>query len=521
MQRSHAVTPADGPAAAPPQAVGPVPLDRARPAPAPRAPVGPTPWPVFGARLRHWRRSAGLTQARLAALVGYDHTAISKLEHGTRRATPRLAARLDGLLGAGGDLLTAFRAAEEHEERAGHPGNQENQEHLQLGQHSPPGPPRPVRPPLPGWPVAEPALTALPPLGGLLPARLPDYGLLCPLHGATGCAVPSAADIAALHAEFCAAAPGSPPRTDADTVHALTGLLAVHIRAGEEHTHPGIAAAVEHTLRVIVRQLPLAPADPRRPLARLAAEYAHAAGVLRMQRGRNATAMACFDRALSWSELSDDPATQVAALSDMSTLARLEGDAASALGYAREITRAAPGRHWAGAMAQVYQARAHALAGDVRETVRHVGRARLHLDHIGSSDESDAPWLTIASMHLRVESGAAAALRDAAARVGDPSLALRALDAAGTALALLAPEQLPSARLLFTLRIADCHLCADDPQAAAELLRPALEDPAVGIGGMPALVGHELRGLRDRLAARRGGPPELAAAARRLDELAR
>ncbi|MDQ0313011.1 transcriptional regulator with XRE-family HTH domain [Kitasatospora herbaricolor] len=512
-----------------------MPLDRARPAPAPRAPVRPTPWPVFGARLRHWRRSAGLTQARLAALVGYDHTAISKLEHGIRRATPRLAARLDDLLGAEGDLLTAFRAAEEreeradhpesahHPERADHPESADHPEHVERGQHSPPGPARPVRPPLPGWPAAEPARTALPPLGGLLPARLPDYGLLCPLHGASGCAVPPAADIAALHAEFCAAAPDSPPRTDADTVHALTGLLAVHIRAGEEHIHPGIAAAVEHTLRVIVRQLPLAPADPRRPLARLAAEYAHAAGVLRMQRGRNATAMACFDRALSWSELADDPATQVAALSDMSTLARLEGDAASALGYAREITRAAPGRHWAGAMAQVYQARAHALAGDVRETVRHVGRARLHLDHIGSRDESDAPWLTIASMHLRVESGAAAALRDAAAVVGDLGLARRALDAAGTALELLAPEQLPSARLLFRLRIADCHLCADDPQAALALLRPALEDPAVGVGlgGLPALVGHELRGLRDRLAARRGGPPELAAAARRLDELAR
>ncbi|WP_229927677.1 helix-turn-helix domain-containing protein [Kitasatospora indigofera] len=491
---------------------------------------------MFGARLRHWRRSAGLTQARLATLVGYDHTAISKLEHGTRRATPRLAARLDGLLGAEGDLLTAFRAAEErqeHQERSehadgvAHAGSAAGAEHGRQGQYGqpvrpdPPGPSGPVRPPLPGWPAAEPVPTALPPLGGLLPARLPDYGLLCPLHGATGCVVPPAADVAALHAGFCATAPDGPPRTDADTVHALTGLLAVHIRAGEEHIHPGIAAAVEHTLRVIVRQLPLAPADPRRPLARLAAEYAHAAGVLRMQRGRNATAMACFDRALSWSELADDPATQVAALSDMSTLARLEGDAASALGYAREITRAAPGRHWAGAMAQVYQARAHALAGDVRETVRHVGRARLHLDHIGSRDESDAPWLTIASMHLRVESGAAAALRDAAAVVGDPGLARRALDAAGTALELLAPEQLPSARLLFRLRIADCHLCADDPQAALALLRPALEDPAVGVGGLPALVGHELRGLRDRLAARRGGPPELAAAARRLDELAR
>ncbi len=50
------------------------------------APPPDCPWQAFGARLRHWRRRAGLTQARLAAVIGYDHTAISKLEHGTRRA---------------------------------------------------------------------------------------------------------------------------------------------------------------------------------------------------------------------------------------------------------------------------------------------------------------------------------------------------------------------------------------------------------------------------------------------------
>lgn len=463
------------------------------------APPPDYPWQAFGARLRHWRRRAGLTQARLAAVIGYDHTAISKLEHGTRRATPRLARRLDDLLAADGDLLASCRTAEE------------------WGRADPRPSPGPVRPPLPGGPAPESAPAPLPPLAARLPARLPDYGLLCPLHGADGCAVPAPADIAALHAAFCAADPAAAPPLDADTAHALTGLLAVLLRAGEEHAHSG-GAVVEHTLRAIVGRLALAPADPRRPLARLAAEYAHAAGGLRMQHGRNATAMACFDRALSWSELAGDHATQVAALSDMSTLARLEGDAASALGYARQIGRAAPGRHWAGAMAQVQQARAYGLAGDVRETVRHIGRARLHLDHIGGTDESDAPWLSIASMHLRVESGAAAALRDVAAAVDDPGLALRAVDAARTALRLLAPEQLPSARLLFTLRIADCHLCAHDPQAAVSLLGPALEG---AVDGVPALVGHELRGLRDRLAAHPGGHPEIVAAAHRLGELVR
>ncbi|MEU6239008.1 XRE family transcriptional regulator, partial [Kitasatospora sp. NPDC047058] len=336
-----------------------------------------------------------------------------------------------------------------------------------------------------------------PPAAGEPPRRLPDYGLLCPLHGATGCAVPEPAELAALHAAFCAADPGTAPPLDADTAHALTGLLAARLRAGESPAGPG-TGLVEETLRAVLGRLGRTrSAAARRPLARLAAEYAHAAGGLRMQHGRNATAMACFDRALGWAELADDPATQVASLSDMSTLARLDGDPAAALGYAREIADAAPGRHWAGAMSQIGQARAHALAGDVRATVRHIGRARLHLDHIGEHDESDAPWLTIASMRLRVESAAAAALRDAAAAVDDPRLALRAVDAAGTALRLLGPGQLPTTRMLFTIRMADCHLCAHDPGTAVELLTPLLGE----ITELPALVRHELRGLRSRLAA--------------------
>ncbi|MFG3055805.1 helix-turn-helix domain-containing protein [Kitasatospora sp. NPDC048239] len=476
------------------------------PTDAPPGPASADAWRTFGIRLRHWRRRAGYTQAQLGAAVGYDHTAISRFEHGTRRAGPRLAARFDELLAADGDLLTACRRAEEQDEDG-----------------RPPAPTGLARPPLPGGPAPDEGLAPLPPLAALLPARLPDYGLLCPLHGAAGCAVPSPADIAALHAAFCAARPAGPPPLDADTAHALTGLLAVHLRAGEESLRPGLPT-VEHTLRAILRRLALtADARARRPLARLAAEYAHAAGGLRMQTGRNATAMACFDRALTWSELADDPGTQVAALSDMSTLARLEGDAASALGYAREIGRAAPGRHWAGAMAQVSQARAHGLAGDVRETVRHIGRARLHLDHIGAGDEFDAPWLSIASMRLRVEAGAAAALRDAAATVGDPRLALRAAEAAYTALRLLAPNQLPSSRLLFTIRIADCHLCAHDPQAAVELLDPLLADAGTDAdeAALPALVRHELRGLRGRLAAHPTRHPGVTATTRRLAELTR
>ncbi|WP_235502407.1 helix-turn-helix domain-containing protein, partial [Kitasatospora sp. Root187] len=229
------------------------------------APSAGTPaadsWRAFGDRLRHWRRRAGLTQAQLGTEIGYDHTAVSRLEHGTRRATPRVADHLDRLLAADGDLSAACRRAEQGE-RAG-----------------PPVPAGLTRPPLPGAAPDLPPLP-LPLLVGRPPARLPDYGMLCPLHGAAGCEVPAPADLAALHLAFCAADPETAPPLDVDTAHALAGLLAAHLRAGEAHSHPDTATAVERTLRAVLARLPGTPAGRRRPLVRLAAEYAHAAGVL-------------------------------------------------------------------------------------------------------------------------------------------------------------------------------------------------------------------------------------------------
>ncbi|MFF2745361.1 helix-turn-helix domain-containing protein [Kitasatospora sp. NPDC058048] len=462
-------------------------MQRNRVVPAAAVPAPPTgrgqdAWREFGARLRHWRRRAGLTQAQLGAGIGYDHTAVSKIEHGARRVTPRVADRIDELLGAEGELSAACQRAE-------------SAELCVLDAFSP----ALLRPPLPGG--AAPGAPVPPPAPA--PLRLPDYGLLCPLHGAEGCAVPEAGELVALHAEFCApegpAGPAAGRPLDDVTAHALTGLLAAHLRSGETGDRPGLAAAVERTLHAVLARLAGAPAVQRGPLVRLAAEHAHAAGALRMQDGRNATAMACYDRALTWAGLAVDRATQVGTLSDMSILARLDGDPVAALGYAREIERVAPDRHWAGAMGRISRARAYALTGDVRATVRQIGLARAHLDHIGAEDEVDVPWLSIASMRMRVESAAAAALRDLAAATDDPRLARRALDATETALGLLGPDQLPSSRLLFIVRAADCHVCAHDPATAVELLGPALE--ATGVTALPALVEYELRGLRDRLAA--------------------
>ncbi|MEU9093615.1 helix-turn-helix transcriptional regulator [Streptomyces sp. NPDC048428] len=459
--------------------------------------MGPVPadartaevWRSFGARLRQWRRRAGLTQAQVGARVGYDHTAISKLEHGSRRTSLPLARRLDELLLAEGELLAACEAAEERERAGGRPGT----------------PAAVRRGPLPGEPAGGALLAMLPP-GTVLPASLPAYGLVCPVHGRDGCSVPALTDVIALHAAFCALGPEtqSRPALDSDTVHALTALLAVCLRADEERAWPGATAVVERTLHAMLRWMALPAASYQRQLAPLAAEYAQSAGCLRLLWGRNGTAMAWLDRSLLWAAMAGHVGTQVAALSDMSTLARLEGDGPSALAYGGAIGQAAAGRHWAGAMSDLYQARGHAVRGDAARTLRHIDRARSQMDRAGERDETEAPWLSVASVRLRVESGAAGALRDLAAATGDRRFALRAVGAARTALGLL-PPGMHSARMLFLARMADAHACAGDPAAAHAVAGPVLDTTEVN----PAtLLGQELRGLHARLAARPAGSPE-------------
>ncbi|MFF8616634.1 helix-turn-helix domain-containing protein [Streptomyces sp. NPDC015350] len=478
--------------------------------------MGPLPdartaevWQDFGTRLRQWRRRAGLTQAQVGARVGYDHTAISKLEHGTRRTPLPLARRLDELMAAGGDLLAACEAAARAESTAGQ------------GEEAGGAPPAPAPArtgPLPGEPAGGSLLAMLPP-DTELPRSLPTYGLVCPLHGRDGCAVPALDDVVALHTAFCALDPAtaSRPALDTDTVHALTALLAVCLRADEERAWPGATVAVERTLHAMLRWMALPAAPYQRQLAPLAAEYAQSAGCLRLLWGRNATAMAWLDRSLVWAGLAGHIGTEVAALGDMSTLARLEGDGPSALAYGGAIRQVAAGRYWAGAMSDLYQARGHAVRGDARRTLDHIEHAWSELDRVGERDETEAPWLSVASVRLRVESGAAGALRDLAAATGDRRLALRAVGASRAALNLL-PPGMHSARKLFLVRMADAHACAQDPQAAIAIARPVLDTTEITAS---TLLGQELRGLHGRLASRRDDRPETEDFLRRLAAVVR
>ncbi|WP_196451965.1 helix-turn-helix transcriptional regulator [Planomonospora sp. ID82291] len=470
------------------------------------APGALTPWAEFGRQLRRWRQRAGLTQAQVGTRVGYDHSAISKLEGGRREPSPQLARRLDEVLGAGGELLAVYTASR-HEETEGAPGAIGRS-----GLGPPPGAAGSRFGPLPGdggdgagsgdGRDAGAAGLVFPDVFGW-PCRLPGRGFECPLHDDAGCTVPAPVDALPAYLAFCAS--DLPADTGSDTVHVLSGLLVACWRAGTERTSPETITVVEQALHAIARRVEGLAGPARRVLWRLATGYAQLAGELRMQRGQNGMAMAWLHKGLGWAAASDDIGACATILYDMSTVARLENDAPSALAYARAIRTADPGLRWTAVAADLCEARAHALGGDALESRRHLVRARTGLSRLGERDLTEAPWLCGASGEVHLESGTGGALRDIAALTADRSVACLAAEAMERSLGGLA-ERMRPARLLLTLRLADCHACAGDPEAALAVAAPVLAE-AVSVPS--ALIGRELRGLRGRLAARWSGRPDV------------
>ncbi|WP_262401411.1 helix-turn-helix domain-containing protein [Actinomadura sp. CNU-125] len=65
----------------------------------------PESMPAFGAELRRKRLEAGLSLARLGALLHYSKGHLSKIEHGRKSPSPELARMSDAVLDAGGTLI--------------------------------------------------------------------------------------------------------------------------------------------------------------------------------------------------------------------------------------------------------------------------------------------------------------------------------------------------------------------------------------------------------------------------------
>ncbi|NRQ38938.1 helix-turn-helix domain-containing protein [Nonomuraea sp. NN258] len=275
----------------------------------------------FGHRLRHWRRLAGLTQAQVGLRIGYDHSLVSKLESGLREPSEQLVRRLDDLLQTGGELLAVRTAAK-------------RRRHPDIGGL--------FSAPLPGDNRTH---AEDPPISGLVdwPGLLPDGEVACPLHGTVGCAVPPLSDALLAYRAFRSSEPAT-PALDPEVIHVLSALLSACTRAAEKRVPAAVAPLVEHTARAIVRWIELPGCPQPQPLLRLGAAYAELAGEMRMLRGQHGTAMAWFHQGLCWAVSANDIGRRISLLCDMSTLARLEGDASSTLSYADAVGAAGAGR---------------------------------------------------------------------------------------------------------------------------------------------------------------------------------
>lgn len=444
-------------------------------------------WAEFGAQMRYCRRRANLTQHQLGQLVGYHHSLISKWESGTRAPTARAVADLERSLSAEGTLSPLIASADE----------QGHSSFTPLGAV--------LAGPLPGGGQGRPAT----PDGAAhdWPDRLAPGG--CPLHADDhACAVPPFADLALLTDRIRAAREAAAPAAaEPDLVHLVLALLDQCEYSALRSTSTTVLGTIEHVLRALAAWGETVNAAGRSPLAlvRIAANYAQLAGRLRMQRGQGAMAMAWASHGLRWAEAAGDTTTRVTLTTDLCTLARLDGDGPSALGYARAVAGLGGRGGWIATVAHMYQARGYAAIGDGAECRRRAALGRSALGRLSGRDLGEAPWLADGQGQLRVESAVAGGLRDLAVLTGDRATARRASEAA-----LLALEQVPVAmlptRLLLTLRHADCRAGAGELDAALELVGPVVEQ---AVAARRRTISEELAGLCDHLTGTWGGVREV------------
>ncbi|MBM7773362.1 transcriptional regulator with XRE-family HTH domain [Actinokineospora baliensis] len=439
-------------------------------------------WPEFGRRMREWRRRAGLTQAQLGLRVGYHHSLISKLESGVRVPPSGLVECLDTILGADGELVALCREPA----------------------REPEPPQRTLLSLLPGAGQESVPVTVR-----FWPADLPVDGVGCPLHGPVGCPVPdldTARDLLAL------LGPGrrAPRGLDPDLTHVLTALLGEYSRVSLESESASVLPAVEWVLHALTR-LGDAADEPHAAHLRLTAHYSAIAGRLRMHRGQTTLSMAWFGHGLARADLVGDVGARVRLLAEVSTLARLDGDADTALACGRAMAVADTARPWTTVLAQLSLARGHAIAGDDAEALRAMAAAETALGRLGERDHLEVPWLVGDMGRLRVDAAAGAALRDLAALTGDRALARQAVVVTGQSVALV-PERMRPAALLLAVRLADAHACAGEPDAAVALAEPVWS--AAEAAGRSTITA-ELAGLRTRLGRRWGAVASVRAFAER------
>lgn len=422
---------------------------------------------VFGRRLRYWRRRAGLTQLQLATKLQFGHTYVSRLESGQRQVQIQFALLADDLLAAGGELAElASSALAECDGRS-----------LEAAAVR-------VEVPLPGLP--ERAVTR-PVLLDWQGSRLPDLAIVCPLHPREDCS-------SEIPTELAATEDGGQDHGEA-AVHLFVGLLAAHTLAGMESTVAAGATEVEHAAHDVVHRAESAQPNQRTAWLHLAAGFAAQAADQRAVAGQFGQAVTWLHRSVEWGAAGNNISIVCQALANLSVVARMEGDAVTAMSYAEAAGAQDRARPWMSAHSLLHQARACALRADQYGFEQRVAAARRLADTFREDDRFQARWLHGAPGEAFVQSYLAGGLRDLSIHRADRALARHAVRCAQDSLAAI-PAHLRTSRLLLGIRMADCLARAGERDDATAVVAPLWEEASTS--GV-TLIRHELRYLRSSL----------------------
>lgn len=406
----------------------------------------------FGWRLRHWRRSRGMTQDALGQRIGYDNSQVSKVESGDRWPPEDLAQRCDEVLRTGGELAGLWPLVSLERRRV-------------TGE--------------------VPAASGPAPAGGQGAGAAPRRD------------EPVEAPVEAL--------------LDDGAIAAMAGLLAGY-RGAADHVHAAtLVAPVEWHLDGLLRALTEQSTPPARLLP-LAAEWAELAGWLRFDMGAHAAALAWYDRGHQWAMAAHAPDLASRLLARKSTAAWEDRDPVAAVGYAeaaRGVDGIAPvARTWAG----LALARAQALAGDRYACEKLLDAAAEETEAAARADGEPAWWWLRGPAGIQVPRLArATCLRELAAR-GVPGMARRAAGEFTGALAAIGDDS-PRDQALFSARLADAYLHAGDPVRAVEAALRAADSGRVTRSRRSI---RELTLVHGRIRERHPGLPGLPALTDRL-----
>jgi transcriptional regulator with XRE-family HTH domain len=283
----------------------------------------------FAAEMRRLMEARGISGCELARMIYCDKALISRLKNGRQAPSAKRASEIDTALEAGGKLVAIARA------EAG-PGRR--------------------------------SVLA----GGLLAGGLLAIG-------------PDARELLTWSERH-------PAQIDAAGVGALADLLTAQRRADDVMGSRVILRPVLSQLGVIEGLVRQARGPVRQKLLDIAQQWGQFGGWLCRNTADFPEAAVHIGHSLEWAEELGDRTMTATVLMTKSEMAAYSGEAGAAVGLAQAAqadTRAATGQR---ALAAIYEARGHGLAGDSAAAERALGSAQVLAAALASRPQDQRPW---------------------------------------------------------------------------------------------------------------------------------